>query len=80
MFSLDDLKRWDRQVDHGNDPLVEWTIDEIEHLADRAESAESVLRVVVGMLEDESHDRDDIADYVKSSLEIINAPQKELDQ
>jgi hypothetical protein len=32
------------------------------------------------MLEDESHDRDDIADYVKSSLEIINAPQKELDQ
>jgi len=79
VFDLEELKRWDRQVDHGNDALVEGAIAEIELLTDRAESAEAVLRVVGGMLDDESHKRWEIADYVKSSLAIINNHNSEPD-
>ena len=34
MFDLERFKRWDRQVDHGNDELVEGAIAEIERLRD----------------------------------------------
>jgi len=32
MFDLERFRRWDRQVDHGNDALVEGAIEEIERL------------------------------------------------
>ena len=34
MFDLEAFKRWDRQVDHGNDEIVEGAIAEIERLND----------------------------------------------
>lgn len=47
-FDLEEFRRWDRQVDHGNDELVEAAIDEIERLRATldatAEKLDSVMR------------------------------------
>lgn len=32
MFDLEAFKKWDRQVDHGNDAIIEGAIAEIERL------------------------------------------------
>jgi hypothetical protein len=40
MFDLEAFKRWDRQVDHGNDAIIEGAIADIERLRSMVEFTE----------------------------------------